>query len=501
VCVSIFYRLSLINFEDALPIENSMTEAHAVVVVVDPYSSGRILVQELIDEHYPIVAVRSSWELPQFWLDQMPKSDNFVYTTTFTDPESMVKELEETKGYKVLAVFAGSEPGVIVAEILQDAFKVRGNGSETSIYRRSKYAMHERLREVGLRAATQTIATNAEDCLTWQKEHGRWPIILKPSLSAATTGLYWCHNEEDVRFAFEASLGEASFTGDGIVQELLCQEFLNGTEYIVNCVSHEGRHIVTAIWIYAKERNPENNTINAGGSILLDGRGEVQDKLRKYVLQVLTALHFKNGPSHNEIMMVDGEPCLVEVNARLAGLRGPIFAELATGFGDHQLTVDIFLNNARTFEQLYASNYIYTRKKACAEMLLMSPVEGILQRNIPFDEFKKLRSYYDSVQHYKVGDRILITRTLTTNAGIIMLMSSIDEQMQSDWDTIRRMERKPGFYQVADESDVADRSEDRSTTESPHSQVECPSYDIQENLHKKDIFKYGFENNLEMIES
>jgi len=444
-----------------------MIDAEAVVVVVDPYSSGRILVQELFDEQYPIVAVRSSLELDRFWLDQMPKSDYFVHTTNFTDPEGMVKELRETKGYKVHAVFAGSEPGVIVAEILQDAFKVRGNGSDTSIYRRSKYAMHERLREVGLRAAGQITATTAEDCLTWQKEYGKWPIILKPALSAGTTGLYWCHDEGDVRFAFEESLGAKSWTGDGTVQELLCQEFLDGTEYIVNCVSHDGRHIVTSIWQYTKERIEEDNTIICASSLLLDGRGEVQDKLRKYTIQVLDAVYFKNGPSHNEIMMVDGEPCLIEVNARLAGLKGPKFAELGTGFGDHQLCIDIFLNNARTFEQLFASDYMYTRKKACCEMLLISPVEGILKSEVPFHEIEKLRSYHSSFKNYDVGDKMAKTRDLTTNAGLIMLLHTNDAQVKADYNAIRRMEQMPGFYHVIDGSEGEYTAESPISADSP----------------------------------
>lgn len=448
-----------------------MIDTNSVVVVVDPYSSGRILVQELFDEQYPIVAVRSSSELPEFWLNQMPKSDYFVHTTTFRDGESMVKELEETKGYKVLAVFAGSEPGVIVAEALQDAFKVRGNGSDTSMYRRSKYAMHERLREVGLRAARQISASKVEDCLAWQKDvHGKWPIILKPALSAGTTGLYWCHNEEDVRRAFDESLGAESWTGDGIVQELLCQEFLDGTEYIVNCVSHEGRHIVTSMWQYTKQRLEEDNTIIPSSALLLDGRGEVQDKLRKYTLEVLDAVYFKNGPSHNEIMMVDGEPCLIEVNARLAGLKGPKFAELATGFGDHQLCIDIFLNNARTFEQLFASDYVYARKKACCEMLLVSPVGGIVKSEVPMHEIEKLPSYHSSVKNYKAGDKMAKTCDLTTNAGLVMLLHTSDAQLKSDYDTIRHMEQRPGFYHVIDESEGASAAESPSKAE-PSSKV------------------------------
>ena len=45
----------------------------------------------------------------------------------------------------------------------------------------------------------------------------------------------------------------------------------------------------------------------------------------------LSALHIFNGASHGEIIMCHDGPCLVEVGARMHGLKGPQMTQMATG--------------------------------------------------------------------------------------------------------------------------------------------------------------------------
>ncbi len=37
-------------------------------------------------------------------------------------------------------------------------------------------------------------------------------------------------------------------------KEVLIQEYIDGTEYVVNTVSCNGKHMVTDIWVYSKVR-------------------------------------------------------------------------------------------------------------------------------------------------------------------------------------------------------------------------------------------------------
>jgi len=103
--------------------------------------------------------------------------------------------------------------------------------------------------------------------------------------------------------------------------KLIVQEFLKGIEYIVDCVSFEGRHVLVGIFEYL----PAGTwTEMRDGNILLPSRGRVQDILVPYVFECLTALGIRYGASHSEAIVVDGEPCLVEVGARMHGRKGAV---------------------------------------------------------------------------------------------------------------------------------------------------------------------------------
>ena len=62
---------------ERIKIEKESTEKRKVVVIVDPYSSGKYLVDELKYRQWPMVSVQSSMELADFWLAQLVP-DNFV---------------------------------------------------------------------------------------------------------------------------------------------------------------------------------------------------------------------------------------------------------------------------------------------------------------------------------------------------------------------------------------------------------------------------------------
>merc|ERR1719326_2737352 len=228
-----------------------------VVAVVDPYSSGRFILDELKAQQWPIVGIQSSQELAGFWLAQF---DPALFVKTISH-KSLAETLDELKEFDVAAVMPGSEPGVLLAEELQDSLSLPGNGSATKEWRRHKFNMQERLREMGIRAIHQLFSSDIDEILAWQAQWGKWPIIVKPAMSGGTDGVHWCHSEEDVRRAHEAECGKLNV--NGVVNDrLLVQEYLDGPEYIVDCVSHEGKHVLSGIWIYKKTKDPASRSIS-----------------------------------------------------------------------------------------------------------------------------------------------------------------------------------------------------------------------------------------------
>ncbi|CAD7965782.1 unnamed protein product [Amoebophrya sp. A25] len=415
-------------------------EKQTVVVVVDPYSSGKYLVQELKDQGWPMVAIQSALELAPFWLQQL-EPDHFVETFAHTTIEETLKKLEK---YNVKAVTPGSEPGVFLSEDLQEALRLTAvNGSATKEWRRHKYAMQERLREVGVRAVRQIYAKDAAEALEWHKEKnmGQWPIIVKPAMSGGTDGVYWCHSPEDVDTAFAAECGKVNVNGE-LNDCLLAQEFLQGIEYIVDCVSYDSKHVLCGIWQYKKVHDPKTRSISYHNGKMIASTGEVQDQLVDYMFKCLDALDIKYGASHGEVIMTPDGPCLVEVGARMQGLKGPMLTGMATGVSVHELVADVLVNDGRLHKELAKQNFRYQQKKFVSQCLFNNPSKcGVLTKAIDAEgRVRDLKSCLGVYPTIKVGDTLVPTRDLATSPGAFLLCHAREEVIAADEAKVREME-------------------------------------------------------------
>ena len=92
---------------------------------------------------------------------------------------------------------------------------------------------------------------------------------------------------------------------------VLLQEFLEGTEYIVDHVSCDGVHKTTMLWMYDFQEVNGHRVCIAQRPVPFD---DAMAELVAYTRQCLNALGVRNGASHTEVMWTSGGPCLVEVH-------------------------------------------------------------------------------------------------------------------------------------------------------------------------------------------
>jgi len=307
--------------------------------------------------------------------------------------------------------------------------------------------MQERLREVDLRAIRQTFAADVEEALRWQETWGRWPVIVKPSMSGGMDGVHWCHSAADVRAAFAAERGKTNV--NGVVNEgMLVQEFLEGTEYIVDTVTFKSRHIVCGIWQYKKHKHKETRSISYEYSQLVEAFGEAQKGLTDYVFSGLDALGVRIGAAHSEVIACADGPCLVETGVRLQGLQGPKLTELATGFGPRELVVDVFANGGRLFEELISRGHQYTLKKhAFQTCMLNQREEGVLAASVAHPMLRALPNVLEIVESVRPGQGITPTRDLATAPGFLITLHASLEQCFRDIQTLRALE-EDGLFAV-----------------------------------------------------
>lgn len=171
------------------------------------------------------------------------------------------------------------------------------------------------------------------DFLSKLSRTGSTTCVVKPNQSAGSDHIYLCETLEEANTAFHAIHGQINGLGQ-INDGVLCQEFLQGTEYAVDGVSRDGVYKVVAVWEYDKRSVNGANFVYFGMTL----RDPSDPKVRAvvdYAKEVVKGLKIYQGPSHVEIIcesqgslvgpdgLVTGHrqfsPCLVEVGMRCHG--------------------------------------------------------------------------------------------------------------------------------------------------------------------------------------
>jgi len=267
------------------------------VIVVDPFSTGMCLVDSLLQRGYACVSVISDTEeAMKDWMDTLPIvwRKNFIgeffHDAKDHSEEGLQKLLHGIRAlrYNVIGVIAGAEPGVKLTDLLSERMGLTTNGSAGSEGRRNKYVMGEKIRAAKLRAVKQCLATSwkqAKKYITNTLKPEPFKVIVKPVDSAGSDDVTLCKSMNEVKKAFRQAMGKINHLGIEN-QSLLVQEYLQGTEYVVDTVSRNGVHKVVAVWEYDK-REANGAAFVYYGAILREAQGDVILPIVNYIFKVL----------------------------------------------------------------------------------------------------------------------------------------------------------------------------------------------------------------------
>ncbi|KOG26229.1 biotin carboxylase [Streptomyces viridochromogenes] len=407
------------------------------VVMVDAYAAVRGLVLEFRDQGCSVVRVQSTREVPFVYRSAPHVPDDFVLDLVHDgDPAATA---DAVAAFSPIAVISGGESGVELADLLAELLGLPGNGTALSAARRDKHLMIETLRAAGLRAARQLWATDADELAAWHRELGG-RVVVKPPRSAGSQGVSFCDTPEESVAAYR-SLAGADDVFSQPNRGAVAQEYLAGTEYMVNTVSRDGRHHVCDVW--RTGRVSANGVVDLCDALsLIDSGSRVVRPLTEYGFQVLDALGIRHGPAHLEIRMTPDGPCLVEVGARIAGGGIPAAAGLGIGASQLDWTVDAYLRPER-FHARAGTPYEVKRYAAIAGMV--SPVEGVLREYRGIEEIERLEGCHALATLVKPGQEIRRTVDDLTYPVVVTLLHDLDEVVQRDLNTIRHLDGV-GFY-------------------------------------------------------
>ncbi|WP_217510246.1 ATP-grasp domain-containing protein [Streptomyces vilmorinianum] len=417
----------------------------APVVMVDVYAPTLRLARAFQEEGHPVVRVQSTPEVPPVYRSSFRTeefADDIVHYGAFETT------LAAVAAHRPAAVLTGGELGVELADRLSAALGLATNGTRLSAARRHKHTQIETIKAAGLPGTRQHLAVSARYAADWHRELGGRAVV-KPVRSAGNDHVSFCASPEETAAAYEkimAATNIFSFRNEGVV----VQEHLEGTEYVVNTVSRDGRHRCTDVWRYMKiSANGVTDRISAAVSTH-PGSAE-RARLVEYGFDVLDALEVRHGPAHLEIMLTPDGPRLVEAGIRLCGADAAYFARLAAGESQIERTVDAYLRPERFLATVGDAHRV---ERHVAMAYLTSPVSGTLAGYPLLPQVEALESFHNVHIAVPEGGRLPLTVDDTTEPMMIGLAHASEHVLARDLNTVHYLDGA-GFYRLADPGGAA----------------------------------------------
>lgn len=433
----------------------TMDASKEVVVVVDPYSTGCLIVKEIQSRGYKVIALWTKGFSEEMKKHVPLSCGTMSYHKEVAEGDNMgetTRDLYKAAGaLRIVACMCGGEAGVDAADLVSERLLVRTNGTQGAFaHRRDKKVQQELLKAAGMRSIRQAAGNKLSDVESFLKsEH--YPVVLKPTDSAGTDGVKLCHDFKEAKEHFE-HLFEVEAVNGGFNTEVLCQEFLRGKEYVVDTVSRDGEHKTMAVWVY--DKRPVNGAAFVYfGMIPIDTDSLEAKLLINYNNKVLDALGMKNGAGHGEVILTPSGPCLVEMNCRAQGGDGN-WSTLARarngGYSQVDACVDAYLDK-KSFQSL--PKIPPSPAKAFGqEVMLVSYAEGDVIGTPGYDVIKELESFVFLETGVSIGCKVERTVDLLTSVGDVILMHSDEEVVKRDIAKIRALEKNNELFELKQHS-------------------------------------------------
>ncbi len=218
-----------------------------------------------------------------------------------------------------------------------------GNSPESAYVSTNKAAMRRALNDGGVRCPRfARLCPGADPAV--EVADLRFPLIVKPCDRSGSAGVARVDSREALESALPVALSE-SLAGEAVVEE-----FVEGVEVSVECISWQGEHHLLAITDKVTTGPPHFVELGHHQPTLQpDG---IRRELERQTLLALQALDIRFGASHSEFIIApDGTVWATEIGARMGGdFIGSDLVPLSTGYDFLRGVVEVACGTFRTPE-------------------------------------------------------------------------------------------------------------------------------------------------------
>lgn len=240
------------------------------------------------------------------------------------DIPTLVADAVRRAGVEPTAIFTSQESSVVSAAAAADVLGVSRNDTSAVLLTRDKLAMKVTWQQAGLPTATGFALGSDTDPTGLS-----YPLIVKPAAGFASCGVrrvdFPAELEDQVR---KIRLLQATTLRDQARgSQPIVEEYLDGPEFCIDTVWFDGQPIADLLLARTPSRAATGQYFP---DRLYETRTGVAPELESALVatahQAVIELGIRFGPTHTELRLRDGAPCLIEVASRPGA--GGLFYEL-----------------------------------------------------------------------------------------------------------------------------------------------------------------------------
>ncbi|MEN6325473.1 MAG: ATP-grasp domain-containing protein [Syntrophomonas sp.] len=207
----------------------------------------------------------------------------------------------------------GSDIPDVVAEIA-DFLNLPGLSQQTAFRAKNKYEMIKRFKQCDVPIPWFKKITSFDELKKIIVERG-YPLIIKPTDSSGSRGVFYLEKNFDIKSLFNES---RSYSSDGTC---LIEEYLDGLQISTETIMYEGKGITPgfADRNYSVVENFHPRIIENGGWMPTCLSEKQQKQVKDIVEKASLALGVTDGITKGDVVFTKDGPKMIEMAARLSG--------------------------------------------------------------------------------------------------------------------------------------------------------------------------------------
>lgn len=235
------------------------------------------------------------------------KEADFFYPISIIEKDAICEKCKEIGIIGICSI--ASDLAAIAVNYVANKLGLNGNSLESTLKSTNKHEMRKAFEANNDPSPRSRLISDLDELNNLSIEY---PIIVKPTDRSGSRGICKLENHEGITEAVNHAMSE------GFEKKALVEEFAEGEEYSVECISFHGKHHFLAVT--KKFTTGAPHFIETGHREPSGLSNTIIDKIKNVVFHALDTLEITDSASHSEIKIDEsGNIKIIEIGGRMGG--------------------------------------------------------------------------------------------------------------------------------------------------------------------------------------